>query len=657
MLWVLIAAVTLAAMAAVVVPLFRAREAGPDRSAFDRAVYRDQLAEIARDLERGVLTESEAAAARLEVERRLLAAAEPAAAAPGGARVDPITTVFLAASVSAGAVALYLVLGSPAVKDQPLAARGGAAQVADAGKAAPGGLEDSADRLVKKLAANPDDADGWQLLARTQAVLERWPDAAQSYKRALALTGPRPDLLAGYGEMLVLGADGIVSPEAKDSFAKAVAADPANLPGRFYLALADAQAGKPREAIDAWQRVAADSPDDAPWMGALHARIAEAAKAAGIDPPAPLPKTALAAEMAKPPAETAPPAAAGSAPGPTASDMAAAANMSPEDRQAMIRGMVEKLAARMEQNPGDAAGWDRLANAYRVLGETAKANDAAKRAAAARAGQPAVASAEPPRGPTASDMAAAATMSPDDRQAMIRGMVEKLAARMEQNPGDAAGWDRLANAYRVLGETAKADDAAKRAAAARAGQPAGAAASSPAPSSATPQPGPTGAEIDAAKSLSPDQRKQMVEGMVANLAQRLEKEPNDAAGWARLGRSYRVLGQPQKAEEALARAVALKPNDPEILLEQGHAVLDAAGGGRDPSKKLPPRFVEIMKKIEGIAPQQPEALWYLGLAEVQQQRPEGAVGYWRRLLAMLPPGTDDYKSVQQAVDALQPAKK
>jgi cytochrome c-type biogenesis protein CcmH len=387
MLWVLIAAVTLAAMAAVIVPLLRAREAGPERAAFDRAVYRDQLAEIGRDLERGVLTETEAAAARLEVERRLLATEEPAGVtSPRAGRVDPITTVFLAASVSAGAVALYLALGSPAVKDQPLAARAGAAQVADRGNAASGGLEDSAARLVKKLEANPGDAEGWQLLARTQAVLERWSDAAQSYKRALALTGPRPDLLAGYGEMLVLGADGIVSPAAKEAFAQAAAADTANLPARFYLALADAQGGKLREAIEAWRRVEADSPDDAPWMGALRGRIAEAAKAAGIDPPPQLPKTELAARIAQPPAASAPPPAAGSADaprGPSAADMEAAAKMNPDERQAMIRGMVENLAARLEQNPNDKEGWTRLARAYDVLGESEKAEAARARAAQA----------------------------------------------------------------------------------------------------------------------------------------------------------------------------------------------------------------------------------------------------------------------------------
>jgi cytochrome c-type biogenesis protein CcmH len=242
-------------------------------------------------------------------------------------------------------------------------------------------------------------------------------------------------------------------------------------------------------------------------------------------------------------------------------------------------------------------------------------------------------------------MAAAAQMSPEDRQQMIRGMVENLAQRLEQNPDDAAGWERLANAYRVLGETAKADEAAKRAASAKGGKPA----ASPAQPAA---PGPSSADLEAAAQLSDEQRTEMIRSMVESLAQRLEQNPDDASGWLRLGRSYRVLGEPKKAEDALTRAAALRPNDAEVLLDQGRAMLDAAGA-HDPRTPLPPRFVEVMKKVESLEPQQPEALWYLGLAEVQQRRPDAAAGYWKRLLAMLPPGTDDYKSVQQAVDALK----
>jgi cytochrome c-type biogenesis protein CcmH len=199
----------------------------------------------------------------------------------------------------------------------------------------------------------------------------------------------------------------------------------------------------------------------------------------------------------------------------------------------------------------------------------------------------------------------------------------------------------------VLGETAKAEEAARRATSAKGGKPAATASAAP--------PGPSATDVDAASRLSDEQRQTMIRGMVASLAQRLEQSPDDAAGWLRLGRAYRVLGESKKAEEALTRAASLKPNDPDILLDQGRALLDAEGG-HDPRRPLPPRFVEIMRKVEAIQPKQPEALWFLGLAEAQQQHPDAAVGYWKRLLAMLPPGTEDYKSVQQAVDALKPGQ-
>src|SRR5688500_6732867 len=112
MFWALAALMTLVVAAAVAVPLLRARGSGPGRAAFDRAIYRDQLAEIDRDLERGVLNQKEAAAARVEVERRLLATAEESEPAATG-RVDPITVASLSAAVAAGAVAVYMALGSP----------------------------------------------------------------------------------------------------------------------------------------------------------------------------------------------------------------------------------------------------------------------------------------------------------------------------------------------------------------------------------------------------------------------------------------------------------------------------------------------------------------------------------------------------------------
>jgi cytochrome c-type biogenesis protein CcmH len=656
MLWLLIGVMTALAAGAVIVPLLRARSAAPGRVAYDRAVYRDQLAELERDVERGVLTQEQAASARIEIERRLLATANAEDAAPAGGSVDPVTVVSLVAAVSAASVALYLGIGSPTVRDQPFAARSGGAGATQTASAtgtseqqSATDLAKSAETLAAKLKENPSDVDGWVLLARTQSELERWQDAAASYQKAMALSDNRPDAAAGYGEMLVLGADGVVTPAAREAFLLAVKGDPDEPAARYYLALADAQAGKLREAVGAWAKLVADSPADASYLGMVRERMAAVAQEAGIETPNPTPK---------PPAQ--PEAAAAEAPrGPSQADMEAAAKMSPEERQAMIRSMVEGLAARLEQNPNDPAGWQRLANAYRVLGETAKAAEAEARAKTAQAGAASPAPAPPsaaaaPRGPSQADMEAAAKMSPEDRQAMIRSMVEGLAARLEQNPNDPAGWQRLANAYRVLGETDKAADAEARAKTAQAGASSAPAASAPAQTqtaAATP-PGPNASDMAAAAKMSATDRAAMIRSMVDGLAQKLEKNPDDAEGWLRLGHAYGVLGETKKGEDALAKAAALQPSNPEVVLEQARFVLETEGDPHNASAKLPDRFMTLIRKVADLQPQNPTALWYLGLDAAQQRDPAAAKGYWQKLLPLLPPGSDDWKTVRQSIDAL-----
>ena len=376
MLWFWLLLLTVGAAAAIVVPLLRERGSpAPPRAAFDRAVYRDQLAEIARDLERGVLDGGQAGAARLEVERRLLASDRPDETTidrttGDRAPVDGIVAAALAAAVASCAVALYLALGSPNLRDQPLASRrdgvpvsGAIADVAHV----PGDGAALVDALAAKLNDNPGDAGGWLLLARSQASLQRWQDSAASYRRAMALTDA-PEASAGYGEMLVMAADGTVTPAARDAFAATLMRDPGNPPARFYLALGDAQNGKASAAIAAWAKLAGEAPPGAPWLNLVRQRMVETARAAGIE----LPKSALAAAP-QTPADSA---------GPTAADIAAARATTPEERQAMIRSMVERLAARLEANPDDVEGWQRLARAYGVLGETQKAAAAASRAAA-----------------------------------------------------------------------------------------------------------------------------------------------------------------------------------------------------------------------------------------------------------------------------------
>ena len=359
LLALVLAVMTAIALAAVVAPLLGGGRSAPGRAQFDRAVYRDQLREVERDAARGAILGEEVAAARLEIERRLLAADRATGDAPPPmARAKPLVAVVLVLLVAGGAAGLYIARGAPGVPDMPYAARGPERALAAAN--GPTDLEKTAAALKARLAAKPDDADGWLLYARTTAALGQWQTAADAYHQALALTKGRPDVAVAYGEMLVMASGGIVTPNAHDAFAAALAKDPEDGPARYYLALADAQAGKVPEAIAAWQKLAAAAPEDAPIRKDLQQRIAAAAASIGMKAP-PL----------------APPAPAT---GPSPTEMAAMAKLPPDQRAAMIHSMVAKLAAEMAARPGDLSGWLRLARAYEVLGEGKKAADAYARA-------------------------------------------------------------------------------------------------------------------------------------------------------------------------------------------------------------------------------------------------------------------------------------
>ena len=328
-----------------------------------------------RDIGRGVLSPEEAGAARLEIQRRLLAVDVTGTSGATAWTRSPALAAVCGVFVLLCAGGLYWRLGAPALPDVPFADRPGAAQsdaASPAGEAPPThtDMKQAADKLEQRLRADPSNAAGWVLFARTTSMLGDWPKAADAYRRAIELGQKDADVYAGYGEMQVMAADGIVSPAAHDAFTSALAVDASNGVARYYLALADSQAGEEHKAIDAWLELAAGLPEDSPMRDEIAHRIADAAKNGGFAPP-PLPK-GLAAE--------APP------PGPTAEQMDAAAAMSPEQRAQMIAGMIDKLAAQLRQQPNDLDGWLRLGRAYLVQGDSAKAVDAYDHAAALKPG-------------------------------------------------------------------------------------------------------------------------------------------------------------------------------------------------------------------------------------------------------------------------------
>jgi cytochrome c-type biogenesis protein CcmH len=453
------AAVAAIAILAMSWPLLTGVAAPPERRQFDRAVYRDQLRELDRDIARGVLSGAEAETTRLEIQRRLLSVDEPASVRGVRFGRSPGVAAAMSVFVLIGGVALYLQVGMPLLPDAPYAAHSPASAAEP--DAEHHDIRVAAAKIAEKLQADPNDARGWLLYARAESMLGDWEKAGDAYHHAISLGWTSADVYAGLGEMLVLSRGGIVAPAAHDAFAKALAADPRNEVARYYLALADAQAGEEKRAIDSWMSLAADLPEDSPMREQIAKGIEQAANDGGMTAPA-MPKGVPA-----PPATVA-----------------------------------------------DSRSPDR--------------------------------------------MAAAAQTTPAQRRAMIRGMVAQLAAT-------------------------------------------------------------------------------------------LRTEPNDLDGWMQLGRAYAVLGEINKASDAYEHAAKLKPGDVDVRLQAVGMLL----GGLKPSDPLPPAAVSLLKEVQKVAPNEPEALWYLGIVAVREGHPDVARADWTKLLAQMPPDGDDTKLVKDALATLK----
>ncbi len=319
-------------MLAVAWPLLRGQTPGPRRAQYDETVFRDQLAELERDRQRGLIGDAEALAARNEIARRLIAAdrEEPALASSGSGKWVMIAA---AGFIPIASLALYLAVGAPGRPDTPLKQRLDNA-------VANNDIQALMAKAEAHLAEKPDDLRGWKVLAPIYRAGERYADAAKAYENILRLAGGDAETYADYGEMLVLANAGLVPKEATRAFAEALKRDPKSPKARFYAGLALKQDGKKAEALVLWQGLIADAGPQDPWRDALAAQIAS------LTPGAPV----LSDDQ-----------------------VAAAQSMSGEDREKMIRGMVDGLEERLKTSPADLDGWQRLIKARAVLGEMDKA--------------------------------------------------------------------------------------------------------------------------------------------------------------------------------------------------------------------------------------------------------------------------------------------
>ena len=349
MIWLVFAVLTACVVLIVTRPLGRAGSAGIGAPSEVEA-YKLQLAELDRDEERGTLSPAEAEQTRTEISRRLLKASRQSTAAGlpenQGRLNTNVAFISLAAIIAIGAAGLYAVYGAPSEPDQPLEARLNAPLDRQT-------LGIQMANVERRLRANPKDVRGWDILAPVYFRTEQFEKAANAYSKAMALSGEDEERLYGLFESLTFANNGVVPPGAKAALDKALTRNPKSLRGRFWLAILSDQDGRKADAEQIYRQMLSE--DIAPaWKTVINQRIA---------------------------ALNAPP------------DMGAAAedqagDTAQGDRSAMIRSMVERLAARLKENGADLEGWLRLIRSYAVLKETGKAQDAAATARQQFASEP-----------------------------------------------------------------------------------------------------------------------------------------------------------------------------------------------------------------------------------------------------------------------------
>lgn len=371
MFWILAAALTAITALAILSPLRRGRGGAAPAAAYDLRVYRDQLAEVERDLDRGVIGPDDAQRLRAEIGRKVLDADRRAAlsapTARGGRALWPAVALV---AMLAGAVALYLREGVPGAPDMPLAERFAAADAAYRNRPSQAEAEAAAparpapdlsqadpeylamiDQLRDAVERNPDDQQGLALLASNEMRLGNLAAARAAQQRLVDLRGDQADAvqLMQLATLMVDAAGGVVTPEAEAILRRALTLDPTQPQARYLQGVLLIQNGRPDRAFPLWRGLLDEGPEGAPWIAPIRAAIQDLAWLAGDD------------EYRAP----APPAT--DLPGPDADALAAAEDLSPEDRARMIQDMVDRLQQRLATQGGSPEEWARLIAALAML--------------------------------------------------------------------------------------------------------------------------------------------------------------------------------------------------------------------------------------------------------------------------------------------------
>lgn len=272
-----------AALAAIVLlvamwPLLRRRAPASDHSA-DKVninIYRDQLRELDEDLAAGTIDQARHAEARVELERRLLEdttgeCSPGTAAAP---RSGKLTAVILAALIPLAATGLYLAVGTPEGL-APEQAKAGAHDIT------PQQVEELIAKLAARMKESPENGEGWVMLARSYAALERYTESAAAYAEAAKRIPDDAQLLVDYADVLAMAQGRRLAGEPEKLVQRALAINPNNPKALALAGTAAFDSQQYATAVKYWQKLAALMPADSEMAGAVQSSIAEARALAG----------------------------------------------------------------------------------------------------------------------------------------------------------------------------------------------------------------------------------------------------------------------------------------------------------------------------------------------------------------------------------------
>jgi len=246
-------------------------------------IYQDQLKELEADLKTGLIGEDQYQPEKESIERRLLEDVKSKAPLTGRVPSTRTSVIVYALSVfiPVGAVAFYLLVGNPKALSSAPAATGPPSAAQPERQMSPQQIAANVDKLAERLKQNPNDAQGWLMLARSYLMLERYAEAAKAYERATALNANDADLWADYAEALALSNGQNLAGKPTEAINRALQVDPSNQKALDLAGSAAFQSGDYQKAISYWQQLLKQLPAGSEELRTISAQIAKAKELAG----------------------------------------------------------------------------------------------------------------------------------------------------------------------------------------------------------------------------------------------------------------------------------------------------------------------------------------------------------------------------------------